>query len=53
LFLKSPVTRKDWKEFLKKTPGVILVLIIVMLVIRFIITAYFIVCEAVSAIGGG
>lgn len=53
MFLKSPVTRKDWKAFFKKTPGVILVLIIIMLVIRFVITAYFIISEAMNASGGG
>lgn len=39
--LKSPVSRKDWREFLRKTPVVILVLILVMLGIRFVITGLF------------
>lgn len=53
MFLKSPVTRRDWKAFLKKTPGVILVLIIIMLLIRFVITVYFIISEGMSAVGSG
>lgn len=53
MFLKSPVTRKDWKEFLKKTPVVILLLIIIMVGIRFVITAYFMISEALRAGGGG
>lgn len=39
--LESPVTRKDWKAFLKKTPLWVLLLIIVMLSIRFVITGIF------------
>lgn len=53
MLLKSPVTRKDWKAFFKKTPWVILVLIVIMLGIRFIITAYFMISEALRAGGGG
>lgn len=41
VFLKSPFTRSDWREFLRKTPVVILVLILVMLGIRFVITGLF------------
>jgi hypothetical protein len=39
--LKSPFTRKDWGEFFTKMPVLILVLILVMLGIRFVITALF------------
>ncbi|RZB35362.1 MAG: hypothetical protein SRB2_03160 [Desulfobacteraceae bacterium Eth-SRB2] len=38
---KTPVTRKDWKSFLKSTPFWVIILIIVMLSARFIILLLF------------
>ena len=37
--MTAPVKKSDWHAFLRKTPVWILILIVVMLLIRFVITA--------------
>jgi len=41
LILKWPFNRSDWKEFFRKTPVWILVLVVVMLAVRFVVTGLF------------